>query len=215
MLRHLFIYDVCVAAARRGYALQVFMGEVDREGYDVVLDDADRIRKVQLKSVIGKAGAWNVQKNVLRPDVLDVERLGFDVAPTSNGSGGAVVLQVIEPGEEGLSVTYEVTDIAFLVAMANGLIRKRQSAIPRQAIRRVLQEVCDGKRSEKVRIPRGAFFKVPSPSHLLAALGLASVHSPGTELEEVVAAALLLQEGSQTSTRSALLQHVKAISCDF
>ena len=51
LLRHKFIFDVLLAAARRDYALQIFLGEVDREGFDIVLDDTDAIRKIQLKSV--------------------------------------------------------------------------------------------------------------------------------------------------------------------
>ena len=34
-------FDIKLAAARRGYSLTVFEPEVDREGFDVVLDDAD------------------------------------------------------------------------------------------------------------------------------------------------------------------------------
>ena len=42
-------FDLKLAAAARGYPLSIFEPEVDREGYDVVIDDADMQRRFQLK----------------------------------------------------------------------------------------------------------------------------------------------------------------------
>lgn len=61
-------YDLKLAAARRGYALTVFEPEVDRESYDIVLDDGDVERRFQLKTRMAdsKTKTWEVKRPMER-----------------------------------------------------------------------------------------------------------------------------------------------------
>lgn len=186
LLRHRLTYELVLAAARRGYALQVYSADVDREGYDVVVDDADVVRKVQLKSVLANASTktWDVRKGLLRPEISDVEALQFVAEPFSTGQGGAVILQVVAVRDDGeLDVSYEFTDIFVLRAFEWGLISRHHASTA--AVKKVVESVVDGNRNEKVSVPRGAFVPLRSVDALLAAIGLhSSLHV--TSLRECV-----------------------------
>lgn len=52
---HKLYFDLKLATARCGYALTLFEPEVDRDSYDVMLDDGDTQRRVQLKTVLKTA----------------------------------------------------------------------------------------------------------------------------------------------------------------
>jgi len=136
LLRHRLAFDLCVAAARRGYALQVYSGEVDRDGFDIVLDDGDVLRKIQLKSVLSSTKAWMISKKLLLPEPRDVERLGFMPEQSSSGLGGGAVLQevFVEPNDN-LTVRYSYTDAALLRAFEAGLL-SRGKALTAAAVRR-------------------------------------------------------------------------------
>jgi hypothetical protein len=216
LLRHKFIFDVGLAAARRGYALQVFLGEVDREGFDVVVDDGDNTRKVQLKSVMGKRKIWPVQKNLLRPEPQDVATFGLLAAPPSTGVGGAVVLQIVSCEADAIEITYAVTDMALLCAMEAGLITKRVGGTMKRAtIGALIDATVTGKRTDRVYIPRNAFVRTRSSGHLLAALGLHSADVHCGDLGGLVGMAKSDESLTQRGARALLVEHMRAISPDF
>lgn len=86
------VHDLTVAAARRGYDLLVYLPTLDGDGFDVILDDRDRLVPIQLKSVIrgGKAAGWDVRRSLIRPKPEDADLYGFEPSPTGTGRGGAV-----------------------------------------------------------------------------------------------------------------------------
>ena len=49
---HKIAFDLELAAARKGYHLQLFEPEVDRDGFDIVLNDHIWERHVQVKLVL-------------------------------------------------------------------------------------------------------------------------------------------------------------------
>jgi len=46
------IHDLTVAAVARGYDLLVYLPTVDSDGFDVILDDRDRLVPIQVKSIV-------------------------------------------------------------------------------------------------------------------------------------------------------------------
>jgi len=86
------IHDLSVAAVAGGYDLLTYLPTVDSDGFDVILDDRDRLVPVQLKSVVegGKAGSWMVHRKLLRPQPGEEDTYGFEPSPTGRGRGGAV-----------------------------------------------------------------------------------------------------------------------------
>jgi hypothetical protein len=202
ILRHRFVYDLTLAAARRGYALQVYLGEVDRDGFDIVLDDGGSLRKVQLKSVLSSTESWRIRKKLLLPEAADAEPLGFIGEQSSSGLGGGVVLQDVEVRDDGeLNVTYSYTDVPVLRAFEFGLLSR--GGATREAITQVLAKLIDdteprkkkknkpgqeeegneegiaSKYETRVVVPRGAFVPVRGSDELLAIVGLASLRTVG------------------------------------
>src|SRR5690606_36943725 len=115
-----------------GYALAVFQPEVDRDAYDVVLDDGDYERRFQLKSYLKDAGTskWDIGKNLLRPEDVYAEKLCLELPLC--GYGGGVILIEIDAAAEHPSVEYLFTDY-FIIA---GLEARMWLEIPPDASRR-------------------------------------------------------------------------------
>jgi hypothetical protein len=49
---HKLVFDLQLAAAKANYALQLFQLEVDREGFDLVVNDGELERRLQVKTVL-------------------------------------------------------------------------------------------------------------------------------------------------------------------
>jgi hypothetical protein len=167
------IHDLMTAAAAADYDLLIYTPTVDRDGFDLILDDRDLLLPLQLKSVIkgGKAPSWSIHRHLLRPDMHDVELYGFESSPSGAGRGGGVLLLSLEPSGAELSLRYRYTDIDVLSALWSGLIRLPSPSVRRlQALRTALESEPGG----KVAVPRSAFLTARSPEHLLALAGLNS-----------------------------------------
>jgi hypothetical protein len=172
------IHDLMTAAAACDYDLLVYTPTVDRDGFDLILDDRDHLVPLQLKSVIsgGRAQSWSIHRRLLRPERRDVELFGFEPSPFGEGRGGGVVLLSLHPHEADMSVRYRYTDINVLSALWLGLFR-----LPKQSVAclKRLRGNLEAKPSGRVALPRSAFITARSPEHLLALAGLHSRVGPG------------------------------------
>lgn len=81
-------FDLKLAAARRGYHLSVFEPEVDRDKFDVLLDDGDNERRIQLKAFSKSSGTsqWSSNKRFMRPDIIAGEKLRIVPAVSGEAS---------------------------------------------------------------------------------------------------------------------------------
>lgn len=59
ILMHRLFLDLKTAAAQRGYYLNTYFDDVDQDGFDVIFDDHDHIKKIQVKSV-GKGSPYRI-----------------------------------------------------------------------------------------------------------------------------------------------------------
>lgn len=176
ILRHHFVCEVLLAAAARGYCLKVYTSEVDHDGYDVVLDDDDWLRKLQLKSVHPTAttAKWNVHRDLLRPDLHFADRLGYAPGPDTVGTQGGVLLQDFSIDNGALRVSYRYTDIFVLTAFHESVI-DRESAKLSERAGTVLEEVQQAPRHSKLSVPAALFVKLRGVHEVLAILGLHSI----------------------------------------
>jgi len=175
-------YDLKLAAALDGYDLSLYTPDVDRDGFDIIIDDRDSVRKIQLKTVIkttrnGKIAptttSWGIHKCMLRPDMEFCERLGFEFSPTGVGVQRGVILIELEPDDSGLQISYAYTDIFVIIALNLGLVKK-SPGIKSSVVKKLFQGIRDGVSNEKITIPRSVFVDAKSPEHLL---GLISMHN--------------------------------------
>lgn len=165
-------FDLKLAAAERGYFLNIYTPEVDKDGFDIILDDHDTLIKIQLKTVMKTANVyqWDIHKSLLRPNMYICEELGFEFSPTGTGYQGGVIL--IELGtENGLTVDYYYTDVIILVGIRDGIIDMANPP-SKEKTDALFKQLSDGVSHQKISVHKTMFIKAKSPSSLLALIGL-------------------------------------------
>lgn len=172
---HRLAFDLKLAAASREYYLQTYTPSVDKDGFDIIFDDIDVMRKIQVKTVMDSSGTenWPIRKGMLRPTIDVGERLGFESSPNGIGVMGGVILMEVSPGEEDLSVSYFYTDILIVVAFMQGIISRDDTA--QQEATHLVHTLSNGSFRDKIKVPKDLFLNAVSPGHLLALLDL---HGP-------------------------------------
>jgi hypothetical protein len=152
---------------------------VDREGFDVVLDDGDRQRRIQLKVVDGGTTSWNVPKRLLRPGYPLGVALGFRDDIEGEGVDGALVVTQYDPDAPELSVRYLMADAHTIKVLAEGWMPKARQLKGREAGSQktagdFLDRLGTGVGSELIGVPKGLLVEAKGPSELLALLGMHS-----------------------------------------
>jgi len=180
-------FDLKLAAAIRGYALSIFEPEVDREGYDIVVDDHDTERRFQLKTFTSSSGTseWAVTKRFLLPPIPDNTVLGFETSPEGVGLGGGIIVTKIDDSGLDCSVSYLYTDLYLINALQSGLVQSKQS-VRRTRILKWCREFYTAlhktKHHGKVKLRKSLFVEVKSADALLAIAGFhcaIGARSPG------------------------------------
>jgi hypothetical protein len=173
-----FFYEVKVASARNDSDIQISLPEIDKDGYDVVLDDGDEIRLLQLKTALSESttAQWDIQKQLLRPDRFYAERLGFELSPQGVGLMGGVVLISIGVNRQNETISdfhYSYCDIFTLKACELSLFSYKSQA-SNLAVIRLLRSLSAGRRHDSITLTRSAFVKVHTIEHLLSIANLAN-----------------------------------------
>lgn len=168
-------YDLKLAAARRGYYLNTYFDDVDKDGFDLILDDQDYIKKIQVKSLITSAATktWGIHKRIVRPSIHLLDKLGIEPSPVGAGSEGGVVLIRFDPNKEDMGFEYFYTDAFVLLAFDVGIL-KRNHKSKQDAIDECLKLQFHGVGSERLSVPKAAFLRAKGPTELLALIGLHS-----------------------------------------
>lgn len=172
LVNNKLFFDLKLAAAERDYFLNLYLPEVDKDGFDIILDDQDSLTKLQLKTVMKKAPtvSWDIHKTLLRPSYLYCEQLGFESSPTGTGYQGGIILIEVD-AENGLKVDYYYTDIIILLGI-RGKIIKLNSPPTDKAINKLFSDLGSGFSHDKVAVNKNMFVKAKNPAGLLALIGL-------------------------------------------
>lgn len=188
-----FYYDLKIAAARAGYALTMYEPDVDRDGYDVVIDDGEVIRFIQLKTVLksSKTSSWAVRRKLLCIN----EPEDFGNLDPNIGRGGAVVLIEVDTTQSDPEFTYYVADLGLLEMLCSifGETRRKSGApeilgTRRLLAHRTLQDIGNGPRSGKVILRKSTFLRARNACGLLALLDLYSsidCHRPSDQFQSL------------------------------
>ena len=168
-------YDLKLMAALRGYDLRIYTPDVDRDGFDIILDDKDREVKIQLKTVLddSKTSSWKIHKTMLRPSYEFCEELGFECSPEGTGIQGGIILVELSPGSDSLDVTYYYTDILVITALHRRIVNKSPK-IQKKTFCSFYRKIMSGTSHDKINVPRSFFVKAKTPDHLLGLMGLHS-----------------------------------------
>lgn len=181
-LRWRLLYELSIAAAHSGIALQTFLPDVDREGFDIVLSDDDETRPFQLKATRRVVDSLfeidGVHCGTLRPSYDVAENIGFQPTQSGTGQHGCIVLTEIfgvDNVEPRLDVRYWITDAHILAALSRteGLVpgAPPEAQHDASALIEVLQQ---GTHHDRVNLRGSCFIPAASAGALLA---LAGFHS--------------------------------------
>jgi len=210
------VHDLTVAAAARGYDLLVYLPTVDSDGFDVILDDRDRLVPIQLKSIVrgGKASGWKIRRTLIRPKAEEVELYGFESSPSGTGRGGGVILTTVAAANEAtVDVSYAFTDLYVLSAMWLNIIPR--SVVQKKRLERLRNEL-EAHPDGSVELPRCTFLPASSPEHLLALCGLHSrVEKPWClQLRKLLAHRYLQRELSipEATLRNDIKRYLQALA---
>ncbi|WP_160143651.1 hypothetical protein [Chryseolinea soli] len=152
------------------------MPEIDRDGYDVLLDDGEQIVPLQLKTYLSSATTkrWVVNKGLLRPLYLNCQSLGFEFSPEGNGiEGGLVVVKIIANADEIRSFEWFYSDCYILTAFESGLVTHKPNP-HLDHITSFMSRLRTGYQKEKLEITKLCMVKVKSIDDLLALAGMPS-----------------------------------------
>lgn len=196
-------FELKLAGARQNYALTVFEPEVDRDGFDVILDDHDNVKRLQLKTLVEEAttAGWKLHKRLLRPNFAVGEQAGW--APMSCGLGGGLLVIDISLEDPASPFTYRYTDWCVLSAIAEGLVVRSGNGGQkfRNDAYQLLSNLAQGRGSERIAVPQRFLLKPKTTDHLLALAGLhncTNVYQPfGNFLKLFAQRARISDDGSE------------------
>lgn len=176
---HLF-YEFKLAGARNDNEILFSFPEIDKEGYDIVLDDGEIVKVFQLKTILTgvKTNSWEFQKQLLRPIKNNLSLLGFENIDQNIGYQGGIILIEVEATKETIkNFHYYYCDIFTLKAMECGLIlnETKRKIISASNVIKKLKSNGRFDRYEKIKISKGAFLKVANVDDLLALADLSSI----------------------------------------
>lgn len=180
---HKLYFDIKLAAARANYPLSIFEPEVDRDKFDIVLDDGDNERRIQLKSFTKSSGTsqWTTSKRFMRPDMVSGDKL--NIAPMDCGLGGGFILIEIDDSVDDAPVSYLYTDRALISGLASGLLiderpaptgRGRRPEPRRTLAETFLSGLAGGDAHDPIQLHKGLFVRLKSPDAVLSIAGLHS-----------------------------------------
>jgi hypothetical protein len=173
MMRHQLMHDLYLTFARFGQRIQIYEPEVDAFGYDIILDDLIRTRRIQIKTKLATAhtGDWMVHKILLRPDITNLNMMPF--SPDSGGHGymGGIILTVADVSQDKVSYTYGYSDALVICARYYGVLAPTTSQ-QRRSLAATFRELTEPDyRPHRVRIRPPCFWSFSNLRPLLAVAG--------------------------------------------
>lgn len=186
LVNNKMFFDLKLEAAKMGYFLNVYFPEVDKDGFDIILDDQDHLIKIQVKTVMKKAttSEWSIHKALLRPLWRGAEKLGFPCDPNGIGYEGGVILIEIDAQEE-FKLTYYYTDIIILFGIKEKVINLK-SPPNEKTMDKLFSNLANfsglhsssshevESETNRVSVTKNMFIRAKDPAGLLALMGLAT-----------------------------------------
>jgi len=177
-------FDLKLAGAKAGYHLSIFEPEVDRDAFDIFLDDGDNERRIQVKTVLASSTTanWNSTRRFMRPTLIYGEQLGM--APADCGTGGGFLLIEIDDFSADAPVAYSYTDYFVATALYMRLLRATTAPVQQgrgrkknsrqETASKFLQDLGNGNAGDRIRLPLPLFVRLKSADALLALMNLHS-----------------------------------------
>jgi hypothetical protein len=92
LLENKVVFDLMLAAAKRGYGLLSYKSATDTDGFDVVFDDRQTLIPIQLKTVSGSTKKWDIHRTLIKPKIDDLEMHQLYATHRHIGRAGGIIL---------------------------------------------------------------------------------------------------------------------------
>ena len=173
IINHRLCYELKLAAAFLNYNLIVSRPDIDLSGFDLVFDDGETQKKIQIKTVLSssRTNDWKIRKLLLAPAQEKLNRLGIATIPPWIGlEGGFILAKVaVDSTKKGLDVSYSYADFFTIAMLSMGVFRDDCQQVSSDALFH-LTAIGD----DKIKITKKLLIAACSPMHLLALMGLRS-----------------------------------------
>ncbi|MER9941469.1 hypothetical protein NKJ70_05890 [Mesorhizobium sp. M0092] len=179
-------FDLKIAAARAGHHLHLYEPDVDRDGFDIVVEDEEGVGWYQTKAALSSAGTanWSTSVGFLRPAISCADQYGFDPVEAGRG-GGVILIEIADKGSDG-AVTYRYTDFDILAAIERGYLTERPykgrgkpAKSARDEAAEVIAHLRAGERKASVALSKKLFITVRTSDDLLNVMGRQSEQGYG------------------------------------
>lgn len=178
LVNYKIFYEIKLAAARNKSDINIYIPEIDRDGYDLLLHDKDKIKPFQLKSKIynSKTSNWLLQKQLLRPFSINVNLLDYEASSISDEGfeGGLILINIKISKEKIEDLNYYYTDCFIISALEKELIKFKNKNTQKSTFQ-IIKELKKGNRYEKIKITKSIMVEVETVEHLLALSGISSI----------------------------------------
>lgn len=187
-------FDLKIAAARLEYHLHIYEPDVDRDGFDFIVEDQDLNRRwLQMKSRLDDgATSWDILVDLLRPEASvrlpcetanrkppeDAASMPYDFAYAAAGRGGGVVLIEIDSSTPYGEVTYSYTDIHIIAAISQRFLIERPWAGPgrrscaTEKAEKIMEQLRELEPAGTVALAKSMFIRLARPDDLLTLMAL-------------------------------------------
>jgi len=131
IIRDLLFSDLKSIAAEKEYFLQCSIPNVDKDGFDIVVDGDFLFRKFQVKTFMENATtrSWEIHKSILRPARHIAQRLRFEDSPTGVGiNGGVIIIEVIVGKNNTIKLKYYYTELIIILLIQSGFFKTTQTS---------------------------------------------------------------------------------------
>jgi hypothetical protein len=176
LFAHRVTYELKLGSALSGWDLRVYRPDVDRDGFDLLIEQASVARFLQLKTVQHRAATrrWKVRTHLLHPSTRRSGRLRFRLPALGLGDGldGGVVLTDFSVVNESVDVTFRFFDLAVAAAHVCELTAGVRARARARDAAKFLESVRKANGRGSVIIPASMFIRVPTAEGLLSLLGM-------------------------------------------
>jgi len=173
LVKNRLFYDVKLHFASKGRSLLAYEAEYDRDGFDVIFDELGRQRHFQVKSVLksSSTASFYIHRNLLRPNIDELNYYPLSHDSFGVGYGGAVILVELEPTDESLNISYYYVDGLILSAFYAGILSYKSKVSQQSAVKSFGEFRNPRRLGGQIKLSKSSFVRLSSAGAIFGLSG--------------------------------------------
>lgn len=175
LAKQFLLTDLLLSTLKAGNYIEFSEPIIDKDGYDLIVDDSTTIRKYQLKSKIhgAKTANWQIDKEIILPSHENAIRLGFsDDFNTCGIDGGVIKIELNCEDDENVFARYWYTDAYVMKCFSEGVVIHKFADAAKTANN--IYTRMAGAFSDKLTVSSSVFLEATCADSLLWLMGFKS-----------------------------------------